>query len=118
MLEIIENDDSETSETSPSIKSSQLLLVGKKNKTLDEEETRHAASLLIKSDENLYLSILNYEPVDYENFLNRMQVSVAPRKINQKFLMHILDEYCITFTLKSLNTRGGGSGKVKSKKKT
>lgn len=114
MLEIIErNDDSEASETSPSLKSSQI---NKTNKTLDAEETRQITSDLIKSDENLYLSILNYEPVDYESFLKRVQETVAPRKINQKFLMHILDEYCITFTLKSLNTRGGG--KVKSKKKT
>lgn len=113
MLEIIENDESDASDASPSLKSSQL---NKKNKTLDMEETRQVASDLIKGDENLYLSILNYEPVDYENFLNRIQETVVPRKINQKFLMHILDEYCITFTLKNLNTRGGG--KVKSKKKT
>jgi len=114
MLDIIENDESDASESSPSVKSSQLL--SKKNKTLDLDETRKVVCDLIRSDENLHLSILNYEPVDYESFLNRIQEQVTPRKINQKFLMVILDDYCITFTLKNLNTRGGG--KVKSKKKT
>ena len=53
------------------------MLRNKKNKTLDMEETRQVASDLIKGDENLYLSILNYEPVDYENFLNRIIASIT-----------------------------------------
>lgn len=107
MLEMIEKED-DNEESSKKIT--------KINKTLDEDETRKYVYNLIREDANLYLSILNYEPVDYEKMFNEIQVNLAPRKVNNKSLMKVLDEYCITFTLKSLNTRTYGS-KVKSKKK-
>jgi len=65
----------------------------------------------------MYLDVLNYVPLDYENLYSQLQASVAPRKVNNKILMKILDEYCITFTLKSLNTRGN-LNKAKNDKKT
>ena len=115
MLAMIENEDSDSS---PSVKSSQF--AQKKSKILDEEETHETVQDVIRNDENLYLSVLNYEPVDYEHFFNRLQTLVAPRKINKQYLMKALDEFCITFTLKNLNTRAttATTNKLKSKKKT
>lgn len=124
LLEMVnEEDDSETtdvSEASPA-KGSQLLLSKKKTKekkTIEEDELREIVCDCVRSDQNFYLNILNFEPVDYESFLVRLQCQVAPKKINNKTLMKVLDEFCITFTLKNLNTRGGASSKLKSKKKT
>nr|QNH68109.1 structure-specific endonuclease subunit SLX4 [Brachionus koreanus] len=119
MLDLVdeENDDetSEASESSASQKKSGNLLKEKVKKSLNEEETRKHVSSVIKSDNNLYLKILNYEPLDYEFFFTSLQTSLAPRKCNNKILMKVLDEFCVTFTLKNLNTRG--ASKLKSKKK-
>lgn len=120
MLDMVdEEDDDETSESSESsgtqVKKSGKLLKEKVKKTFDENETRECVFNILKSDNNLYLSVLNYEPLDYELFFTTLQASISPRKCNNKILMKILDEFCITFTLKNLNTRG--FSKVKSKKK-
>ncbi|CAF0958041.1 unnamed protein product [Brachionus calyciflorus] len=118
MMEMVEEDDEDdASEASESQKKTGKILKEKEKikKTLDEEETRQCVFNLIKSDDNLYLSVLNYEPLDYEQFFTNLQTSLAPRKCNNKILMKVLDEYCVTFTLKNLNTRG--NSKVRTKKK-
>lgn len=119
MLDLVdeENDEdtSEASEPSASQKKSGNLLKEKVKKSLNEEETRECVFNVIKSDNNLYLRVLNYEPLDYEFFFTSLQTSLAPRKCNNKILMKVLDEFCVTFTLKNLNSRG--LSKVKSKKK-
>lgn len=120
MLDMVdEEDDDETSEASESsgtqVKKNGKLLKEKAKKTFDENETRECVLNILKSDNNVYLSVLNYEPLDYELFFTTLQASISPRKCNNKILMKVLDEFCITFTLKNLNTRG--ASKVRSKKK-
>ncbi|RNA04068.1 Structure-specific endonuclease subunit SLX4, partial [Brachionus plicatilis] len=119
LLDMVDEDDdeetSEASEPSGIQKKGGKLLKEKIKKTLNEDETRECVFNVIKSDNNLYLSVLNYEPLDYEYFFTTLQASLAPRKCNNKILMKILDEFCVTFTLKNLNTRG--ASKVRSKKK-
>ncbi len=113
LLELAEQ-DSEESDSSP-----HLLLTAtqkRQRKTLDENELKQVVYEYIKNDPNLHLSVLNYDPLDFEQFMNNLQTQVAPKKVNSKSLMKILDNFCVTFTLKSLNTRGANS-KVRSKKK-
>ena len=107
----LNSDESETEESA-----SQATKSGRQKKSMEEEELRQFAYDFIMNDQRIYLDVLNYVPLDFECIHSTMQAKAAPRKVNNKMLMKVLDEYCITFTLKSLNTRGGNS-KVKSRKK-
>jgi hypothetical protein len=105
MLAIANEEDSDTdSEICTQLSTQQKAT--KKKKTIEENELNDFFNEFIRNNENMYLNVLNYIPLDYENLYSQLQASLAPRKINNKMLMKILDEYCITFTLKSLNTRG------------
>ena len=96
-----------------------LLKMKRATKTLDEEETKKLMLDIIKNNKNLYLSILCYETLDFENFSNELQqnAAISDKKINTKFVMKILDEMCVTFTLKNLHSNKIPSNKVKSRKK-
>jgi hypothetical protein len=94
-----------------------LVKVKRSSKVLEEPETIKLVEDYIKSEKNVYLKILNYEAVDFEKFLHDIQDLAAQneKKINNKTVMKILDEFCVTFTLKNISNRN--NSKVKTKKK-
>ena len=116
MLALANADDSDSGTESASQMSTQQK-ASRKKKTIEEDELKEFIYDYIRNDENIYLDVLNYIPLDYEGLLNQLQVALAPRKVNNKVLMKILDEFCVTFTLKSLNTRGNLKGKPQNNKK-
>ena len=59
----------------------------------------------IKNDQTLHLNVINYVPLDFKTLAEQISVCLEPRKIEKNLLMRILDEFNVTFTLKSLNTR-------------
>lgn len=81
--------------------------------TLSEEELTIKIHDIIINDNELYNQILNYEPLDFESFTQKLK-NLAQFKVNSKLIMKILDEYCVTFTLKNIRTR---VSKVRSRKK-
>ena len=85
-------------------------------KNLDEAELREYVCNFIRSDEELHLNALNYIPLDFESVHARLQECLAPRRANNKLLMKVLDEFCVTFTLKNCSTKTH-QGKPKYKKK-
>lgn len=84
------------------------------SKTLDESETKKTVLEFLKSDNELYMQVLNYEPIDLEKFMRDLQANLNEKKLNNKFLMKVLDELCVTFTMKNINSH---KTKVKTKKK-
>ncbi len=75
---------------------------GKKEKILITDfQLKSFVNDIIKIDENLFQSILNYEPINYDEFLIFIQSSLKPNKFNNQSLMKVLDEFGITFTLKN-----------------
>jgi len=88
----------------------------KRSKNLDEAELREAVHAFIRGDEATYLNVLNYVPLDIECIHAQLQATLAPRRCNNKLLMKVLDEFCVTFTLKNVSTRTH-QGKLKAKKK-
>ena len=53
----------------------------------------------------MHLNVINYVPLDFKTLAEQISVCLEPRKIEKNLLMRILDEFNVTFTLKSLNTR-------------
>jgi hypothetical protein len=82
-------------------------------KYMDERELKYFVNDFIKKNQNILLSVLNYEPLVFDEFLLLLQSNLKPRKVSNQILMKILDEFCITFTLKNFNTRGGNTKKPK-----
>lgn len=122
LLEMIEQDDLDDEETSSPEKGG-LLMTGsqrarKQNKILDDNETRLFVSEFIQKEPNYYLSVLGYEPIDYEKFFGEVQAALSPRRVNNKILMRCLDEFCVTFTLKALNAKSFGSQRAKASGKS
>lgn len=119
LLEMIEQEDENDDEELSSPEKG-LLLTGsqrarkKHSKILDENETRQFVSDYIKNEPNCYLSVLSYEPIDYEKFLAEIQAALNPRRVQNKVLMKCLDELCVTFTLKALNVKSFGSQRAKT----
>lgn len=109
-----DDDDDSTSCSTQSLFSSQK--TKKIAKNLDEIELRDYVSSFIRNDEEIYLSVLNYVPLDIENIHSRLQALLAPRRANNKLLMKILDEFCVTFTMKNCSTKTH-QGKPKYQKK-
>ena len=68
----------------------------------------------IQNDQILHMNVLNYVPLDFKTFSEQL-VNGSPvlTKIEDKTLMKILDEYGVTFTLKSFNSRRRRSGRKK-----
>jgi hypothetical protein len=90
------------------------------SKFLSESETEELVVEFIDSNPEIYVNILNYEPLDLEKLLGDLHALVAQdeKKINTKFVMKILDDMCVTFTLKNFNGgRNNAANKNKSKKK-
>jgi hypothetical protein len=117
MLALANGDEEASDSDSELVSASQMSTqqkVSRKKKTIEEEELKLFIYDYIKSDEDIYLDVLNYVPLDYESLYGKLQVALAPLKVNNKTLMKILDEYCVTFTLKSLNTRGNLNNKAKT----
>jgi len=85
-------------------------------KNLDEAELRQYVCRFLRADQELYLSVLNYVPLDLDSFHARLQASLAPRRANNKLLMKVLDEFCVTFTMKNCSTKTH-QGKPKYQKK-
>ena len=78
-----------------------------------EEDIRQRIHDHIMQSETLYTKVLNYEPLDFENFYQEIK-NLGQFRISTKLLMKILDEFCITFTLKSIRSR---ISKFRSRKK-
>ncbi|CAF0789531.1 unnamed protein product [Didymodactylos carnosus] len=53
----------------------------------------------IKSNDELYQSILSYEPIDFEDFHKKLKTDLNI-KIQSKDLMRFMDDQCLTFTLR------------------
>ncbi len=71
----------------------------------------------ISNNQLIYLNVLNFEPLDFKVFSEQLANELKLlKKIEDKTLMRILDEYGITFTLKSLNSRKKGPAKKKDGK--
>ena len=69
-----------------------------------DDEIKQEVFNFIFNDSELYTNVLNYEPLDFENFYQQIK-GLGKFKISTKFLMHILDEKCVTFTMKSIRFR-------------
>jgi hypothetical protein len=93
-MSVFENDDQ-----MPTVSQSKTQLAN-----LSEEEIKQEVFDFIYNDSELYTKVLNYEPLDFEIFFQQIK-SLGKFKITTKFLMHILDEKCVTFTMKSIRFR-------------
>ena len=81
--------------------------------SLSQEEIKRVIFDFIRNNSELYDKVLNYEPLDFEGFFQQVK-SLEKFKISTKTLMHILDEQCVTFTLKNMRSK---ISKIKSRKK-
>jgi structure-specific endonuclease subunit SLX4 (BTB/POZ domain-containing protein 12) len=79
---------------------------------LNESEIKLKIKEFLLKDEDLHTKILNYEPLEFDKIYT--DVKQLGFKISNKLLMRILDEFCITFTLKNIKSR---VNKAKSHKK-
>jgi hypothetical protein len=113
-----ESDSDEDDSTSTS---TQSLLVSQQSrkvpKQLEESELRAFVHQFIGASEEIYLDVLNYIPLDIEALSARVKEALKPRRCNAKLLMKVLDEFCVTFTMKNLSTRTH-QGKPKYQRKT
>ena len=75
-----------------------------KQTKLSEEEIKQEIFNFIKNNSELYAKVLNYEPLDFEDFFQKIK-NMGKFKMTTKALMHVLDEQCVTFTLKSMRFR-------------
>ncbi len=105
-------DDSDEDEST----SSNTQRTKKIKKNLDEIELREYVCRYLRNDEHFYLNVLNYIPLDLDSFHSNLQQSLAPRRANSKLLMKVLDEFCVTFTMKNCSTKTH-QGKPKYQKK-
>ncbi|KAL7671411.1 hypothetical protein ACOME3_006309 [Neoechinorhynchus agilis] len=72
-----------------------------KSGSLEQRRTALVDTIRCKIDSVWYRKILMYEPVDIEEF---HAVVNAHLKMSKKDLMKIMDELCVTFTMKSMRT--------------
>ncbi len=81
--------------------------------SLSEDEIKEKVYEYIKNNNDLYNKVLNYEPLDFESFFQEIK-NLGQFKISTKLLMKILDEQCVTFTLKNIRSK---VSKFRSRKK-
>ncbi len=79
---------------------------------LNEADLRSKIKDFLSKDTDMHSKILNYEPLEFDKIF--AEVKQLGFKISNKILMKILDEFCITFTLKNIKSR---ANKAKSRKK-
>ena len=83
---------------------------------MDEPELRKCVYDFILNNETLYLNVLNYIPLDMELVHASLKEAILPRRASNKLLMKVLDEFCVTFTMKNCSTKTY-QGKPKYQKK-
>ena len=84
---------------------------------IDESDLNKIVFNFILNDSAIHMNVLNYEPLDFKAFSEQFaNSSLVLKKIEDKTLMRILDEYGVTFTLKSFNSRRRGRRSSKKKR--
>ena len=73
----------------------------KEKKLITDSALKSIVNDTINNDVNLFQSILNYEPIKYDEFFHFLQVKSKPSKISSQSLMKVLDDFGVTFTLKN-----------------
>ncbi|CAL8095222.1 unnamed protein product [Calicophoron daubneyi] len=61
-------------------------------------DARNAITNFIRSNEQLYKQVLTYSPIEFD--VLRTMVKTAQIRVNSRKLMDVLDEQCVTFTLR------------------
>lgn len=112
-----DEEDSESTSTQSVFVATSSQKAKKVLKQLDECELRQFVHAFIVSDEATYLDVLNYIPLDIEAMNGRLKEALKPRRCNNKLLMKVLDEFCVTFTMKNCSTKTH-QGKPKYQKRT
>jgi hypothetical protein len=134
MLELIEaesqqSDRSSSSENESSAqetskkKAKSAGAAGRRRRAMDERELRAYVCDYIRADEILHAKVLNYEPLDYESLQRALKERLTrgsndsekepSRTFDNKLLMRVLDDMCVTFTLKGLAGKSGHAARAK-----